>query len=53
MYRLQISWNKTSPWENTVCLPMELMRVLNLMAYYNKEYSHVHAYRIVQVQEAN
>jgi hypothetical protein len=52
MYRLQIDWQKQGQWENTVWLPMELMKVLDLMAYYNREYSHEHAYRIIK-EEAN
>ena len=49
MYRVQMKFNKTGDWENTVFLPMDLMRALDIMALLNKCYSHEHCYRIQEV----
>ena len=48
MYQLQILFNKKGDWENTVFLPMDKMRALNIMAMHNKLYSEQHCYRIIE-----
>ena len=50
MYQIQMKYNKTGEWENTVFLPMTQMRALDIMAMLNQLYSTEHCYRI---QEAN
>ena len=49
MYQLQILFNKKGEWENTVFLPMDLMRALDIMAMHNKLWSKDHCYRIIEV----
>ena len=49
MYQLQIKFHKVGDWENTVYQPMDLMKVLNLMATYNQMWSDTHCYRITKV----
>jgi len=49
MYQLQILFGKQGNWENTVFLPMEKMRALDIMAMHNKLWSNDHCYRIIPV----
>ena len=47
MFQLQIKYNKTGNWENTVFLPMEKMKALDIMAMHNKLWSKDHCYRLI------
>ena len=47
MFRIQMKFNKTGDWENTVFLPMDYMRALDIMAMLNQLYSTEHVYRII------
>ena len=49
MYQLQILFHKQGNWENTVFLPMDKMKALDIMAMHNKLWSDVHCYRITKV----
>ena len=49
MYQLQILFHKQGNWENTVFLPMDYMRALDIMAMHNQLWSHIHCYRITKV----
>ena len=48
MYQIQMKFHKTGDWENTVFLPMEFMKALDIQAMLNQLYSHEHCYRIVE-----
>ena len=47
MFQLQIKYNKTGNWENTVFLPMTKMKALDVMATHNILWSKEHCYRII------
>ena len=49
MFQLQILFNKKGEWENTVFLPMDKMKALDVMAMHNKLWSKDHCYRIIEV----
>ena len=51
LYQLQIQYEKQGDWENTVFLPMPLMRALDVMAPHNILWSKEHGYRLVEVKK--
>ena len=51
LYQLQIQYEKQGDWENTVFLPMPLMRALDVMATHNILWSKEHGYRLVEVKK--
>ena len=49
MFQLQILYGKQGNWENTVFLPMNKMKALEIMAMHNQLWSKNHCYRIIPV----
>ena len=47
MYQLQILYNKTGNWENSVYQPMEFNRVQALLKSIRSQYGNVHSYRVI------
>ena len=47
MFKLQLQYNKQGEWIDTVYPPRDYMSALDLMAKYNKMWSHQHVYRII------
>ena len=49
MYQIQMKFNKTGEWIDTVYGPLPQMMALKIMANFNKTWSEVHVYRIIPV----
>ena len=47
MFQLQIQYNSTEPWENTVYKPMPYDKALQLLNEYRRQWGHVHTYKLV------